>query len=207
MGQQLKIVAGVLLVVVVAFYAWWYWPRGEVLEKPEVLAQQALSAASLEQQEQAAAQLVVVAGKLHKTGPRNPAREPLVQVFKESKAPSVRVAAIRGLTSIWDYDNLDAMLEAMNDPSAEVQVAAKQMILTLLYLAPRNFPPATTAEERQAQIEKLRERWEVFRWAPGKPTTLSREQQEIVRRQLKDPEGPSSLEIRQRALAEQDEKK
>jgi hypothetical protein len=163
MGQQLKIVAGVLLVVVVAFYAWWYWPRGEELEKPEVLAQQALSAASLEQQEQAAAQLVVLAGKLHKTGPRNPAREPLVQVFKESKAPSVRVAAIRGLGSILDYGSVDTLLGALGDSSEQVQLAAKQMIVSLLCLDARRFGPAASAEEREAQAKELRARWEDFR--------------------------------------------
>jgi hypothetical protein len=186
MEQQLKIVAGVLLVAVVACYAWWYWPSHEKLESPEVLARQALSAASLEDQERACARLVVVAGKLHKTGTRNPAREPLLQVFKETKSPTVRVAAIRGLASIWDYDSMEAMFEALGDQSTEVQVAARQMIVNLLCLDPRRFPPAVSAEARQAQAKELRDRWEDFR------------------RTLKS--GLSKLEAWQQRLAARDEK-
>jgi hypothetical protein len=163
MGQQLKIAAGVLLLAVVVCYAWWYWPAHEKLESPEVLARQALSAASLEDQERACARLVVVADTLHKSGPRNPAREPLLQVFKESKSPTVRVTAIRGLASLWDYDSMEAMFEALGDPSPEVRMAAKQTIVSLLCLDRRDFPPVSSAEERQAQAQVLRARWEDFR--------------------------------------------
>jgi uncharacterized protein YigA (DUF484 family) len=186
MERQLKIAAGVLLVAVVACYTWWYWPSHEKLEAPEVLAQQALSAASLEDQERACARLVAVAGKLHKTGPRNPAREPLLQVFKESKSPTVRVAAICGLASIWDYDSMEAMFQALGDQSAEVQAAARQAIVNLMSLDPRRFPPAASAEAQQAQAKELRDRWEDFRKTPAN--------------------GRSKLEAWQQRLAARDEK-
>lgn len=184
----MKIAAGVLLVAVVVCYAWWYWPSHEKLESPEVLARQALSAASLEEQERACARLVVVAGKLHKSGTRNPAREPLLQVFKESQSPTVRVAAIRGLASLWDYDSMETMFQALGDQSTEVQAAAKQMIVNLLCLDPRRFPPAVSAEQRQAQAKELRARWEDFLRVPkrGGPSVLEAWQQRLAARDEKN---------------------
>jgi len=185
MAQQLKIAAGVLVLVVVVVYVWWCWPSQEKLESPQALAQQALSAPKLEEQEQACARLVTVAGKLHKSGPRNPAREPLFQVFQESKAPTVRVAAARGLASIWDYDSMEALLAALDDPSVEVQAAAKQVILNLLELDRRRFPPAVSAEERQAQAKEMRDRWEDFRRVPksGRPSKLEAWQKRLAVRE------------------------
>ncbi|MGD0898879.1 MAG: HEAT repeat domain-containing protein [Thermoguttaceae bacterium] len=162
MEQWLKVVAGVLLVVVVAVYAWWYWPSGETLESPEVLAGQALSAAKTQDQELACARLVVVAGKLGKSGTRNPAREALLRVFKQSKTPTVQGAALRGLASIWDYDSMGLLLDALGNDSVEVRAAAGQAVTSLLCQSREDFNPRAPPEQRKSQVQRLREQWKGF---------------------------------------------
>jgi hypothetical protein len=167
MEQQLRIVAGVLVAVVAAFYAWKYFAAGETSDSPEGLARQALGASNPEEQELACAHLVVLAAKLNKPESPNPAREQLIQVFKESKVPSVRATALRGLASIWDYDSMPLMLDALGDESIEVRATAGQAVAHLLSLDPTLFDAAATSENRQAAVQGLRDRWQDLK-KPGK---------------------------------------
>jgi hypothetical protein len=168
MEQQLKLVAGVLLAAVVAFYGWQYFASRETLDSPEELAAQALGGSKPEEQELACARLVALAAKLNKLESRNPAREPLVQVYKESKRASVRATALQGLASIWDYDSMPLMLDALDDESIEVRSAAGQAVTRLLSLDPAEFNAVATPEDRQVSAKGLRARWEDFHKKPNK---------------------------------------
>ncbi len=167
MQKQLTIVAGVLLAVVVVVYACWFWFGGEALESPGKLAQQALTAPTLEEQQAAAARLATVACLLRKTESQSPAREPLLQVLRsESTAPTVRAVAIPGLMWIWDYQSMDLLLAALDDPSVDVQNAARQAVVALLELDATKFPAVASADERQKQTQELKARWADFQ-KPG----------------------------------------
>jgi hypothetical protein len=187
MEQQLKLVAGVLLAAVVAFYAWRHFAARETLDSPQELAAQALGGGKPEEQELACARLVALAAKLNKSESRNPAREPMVQVYKESKRANVRATALQGLASIWDYDSMPLMLDALDDESVEVRAAAGQAVAVLLSLDPAQFDAVAAPEDRQTAVKGLRDKWQEFQ-KPGK-------------------NGHSRLQLWQERLSEQDKKK
>jgi hypothetical protein len=183
--KSLKVVAAVLCVLVAGTYAWKYWLARESADSPEKLAREAIAGADAESRQLACARLVAAAGRLQQAGSRNAARDHLVQVFKESTTPGVRAAAMCGLASLWDYDSMDLMLDALGDDAAEVRTAARQAILGLLCLDPSRFGETASGDDRQAQAKELRDRWDDFR-RPG-------------------PGGVSQLDLWKRRLADRDQ--
>ncbi len=152
----LAVLAGLLLVAV----AWW-WLSREHVESAEDLAQLALAGNSPEAQEQAAARLEALAGRLSKTGTRNAAQPHLSRLLAESKNPGVRAASMRGLASIWDYQNVPAMLDLLDDESSQVRQAAARSIESLIS-ADNTFDANAAPESRRAAAKRLREMWRDF---------------------------------------------
>jgi hypothetical protein len=159
MQKYLGIVAVALCTALLAYYGW-QWLFREPPESPKELAEQAL-AGTPEKQELAAAGLERVAGKFDKTGKRNPAQEYLAQVLLESKNPGVRAACMRGLATIWDYECVPAMLDALDDESPQVRSTAAAAVQTLLGVD-CHFQADDPPEIRQEAVRLLRNHWKNF---------------------------------------------
>jgi hypothetical protein len=90
--------------------------------------------------------------------PDNPTREHLRKVFRESESAPVRVAAIKGIAKGWDYDAMEDLFEALDDPSLEVRERAGRAVNRMLGLRfPYNAsdPPV----KRALVVSKMRETW------------------------------------------------
>ena len=92
----------------------------------------------------------------------NPTREHLRKVFRESDDSHVRVAAIRGIAKGWDYDAMEDLLDALDDPSVEVREQAgitAQKMIGLKFRYDASDPP----EERAKVVTHMRKMWEGLR--------------------------------------------
>jgi hypothetical protein len=158
-----KVLSGVLalLLAVVGARFWWTWQRAESLEEMTHAALEGSDPQDADYQEKAAARLVMRAGQLPKTGPRNAAQPYLTRLLMESKNPAVRAEGMRGLSQIRDYQSVPTMLELLNDPSPQVRRAAGLAIEGLIQAA-RKFNADATPEERKKEIEQLRAMWKQF---------------------------------------------
>jgi hypothetical protein len=151
MLKPLGILAAVLAIAVAGVYGWRLLSAERPLT-PETLAQAALQAASAEERELAAVQLLQF-GK--------PAREHIVRVFTESKEPEVRAACLLGLADQWAYRQMPLMLDALEDESALVRAQAGEAVQLLLKVD-YGFNAADPPERRQKVLKQLRERWKEF---------------------------------------------
>ncbi|MCG8587453.1 MAG: HEAT repeat domain-containing protein [Pirellulales bacterium] len=92
----------------------------------------------------------------------NPTRQHLRTVFRQSQSPPVRVAAIEGIAKGWDYDAMEDLFAALDDPSVEVRERAGKAVQRMIGLRfPYNAsdPPAA----RAAVVAHMREKWEKLR--------------------------------------------
>lgn len=173
--QRLLAVLAALIVVALAL---WVWRRPRT-ETPEQLARMALEGDDVARQEHAAVRLEALVGRLPGTSTRNAGRPFLAQVFTESRHPGVRSAAVRGLASIWDYEFLPAMLDLLDDDSAQLRGAAAIAVESLLS-AEHRFNAADPPAQRQAVAAQLRQMWKTFA-----ETRLPRWQQQLEQNDMK----------------------
>lgn len=161
MGKhRLAVLLAVLAGLLVLAGAWWLLSR-EHVESAEELAQLALEGNSPDVQERAAARLESLAGQLPKTGARNAVQPHLSRLLAESKNPGVRAASMRGLASIWDYQNVPTMLDLLDDESSQVRQAAATSVAALMS-ADNKFDTNAALESRRAAAKRLREMWRDF---------------------------------------------
>ena len=130
---------------------------------PDELAQQALKAASPDEQELAAVALAQLANDDElKPQFREKAKQHLRTVLAESPAAPVRAACIQGLASQWDYESMPALLDALDDESSVVRsragVAVERM-MSVDFGFRHDDPPAM----RQDTAKRLRGHWETWR--------------------------------------------
>jgi hypothetical protein len=147
--------ACVLLVVLVAIYGWSWFFRERVLSADE-LAEIALTAGSLEEQEAAAAKLAAMG---------RPAQSQLARVLGASKEPGVRATVVGELASQQAYECMPALLDALGDESLVVRGRAAGAMNRLLQIDVgyrADDPPA----QRQAAAKAYRAYWEKIRDKP-----------------------------------------
>ena len=158
-SNRLRILVGMLLALLAMGLARWWLSRSKHVETPQELAQQALQADSPEKQERAAVKLQAAAARLHKTGPRNAAQPYLSRVFLESKNPAVRIPCMMGLVGIWDYECMPAMLDLLDDESAQVRGAAAGAVSQLIGVWKGDFKADDPPEKRKQEAARIRECW------------------------------------------------
>jgi HEAT repeat protein len=143
--------AGVVLLATV-IYGWYYFPRGG-RPSPDDLQQQALSAATPQEQQAAAAQLCDWG---------EAALPQLRRVLEASELPEVRVMIIQTLGNLYDFDSMDLLLSALSDPSPEVrQRSILELRRMLGYVAA--FDPNGPEAQRQKAIDLIRKDWETLK--------------------------------------------
>ena len=163
MSSQMRISVGVVILVLLAGgVAVRLVLSRPVVESPEKLTEMALHASTAEEQEQGSARLVALASKTHGTGTRNAVQPYLVRLFNESTNPGVRSAAIRGLATIWDYECVPQMLDALNDPSPQVRANAAESVSRLVEFT-TDFDTNAPPENRAPAAKKLHDAWEKFK--------------------------------------------
>jgi HEAT repeat protein len=134
--------------------AWVYWPRTKAAPTAQELAQQALSASSVQVQTQAAIQL----------GTQG-AMTQLREVVAEARDPEVRAAAVQGLGDLQDFQSVPELLALCNDSSALVRGRAGAALSNILG-ADFGFEADAPAERRTATIEAMRKMYEQMRRNP-----------------------------------------
>ncbi len=138
---------------------------------PEGLAQKALEAATPEEQELAAVELVRVASD-EELGPqvREEAREHLRHVLAKSQSPPVRLACVRGLGSQWDYQGMPVLLDALDDESDLVRSGAAMAVERMMSVdlaSPRyQYQYADPPAKRAPAIKRIRQDWDKKRDSP-----------------------------------------
>lgn len=148
----LAVVAGLAVVV----FAWRYFSRDRLLA-PAELADIALTAEDPQRRGGAAAQLI-------RHG--EAAREELRRVLAESDNDDVKSACIQALAAIHDYDSMNNILDALEDPSPLVRARAGQTVDQLLG-ATYGFSYDAPQDVRQRQIEFLRKEWQSLKESEG----------------------------------------
>jgi len=159
----LAAVVGLALIVV----AWWFLSR-ERVPSPEELAEIALTAESPQERERAAAQLI-------RHG--DDAKDELRRVLAGSDTPEVRAICVQGLAALRDYDSMENMLDALEDPSAVVRSAAARAGMQLLG-AKYEFDAEGPPEKRKKTVEFFRETWSEYKDADGFKAWMDQMQQE-----------------------------
>ena len=151
MSKGLKIAAGVFLGLFVVVYGCILLRgRSPDIRSVEELAQQALQADSRQKRERAAVQLA------------SRGEESIVhlrQVLSTSESPQVRAACVEGLGRQWDYDSIEELFAALEDPSPLVRGRAGAALMRMLGRQ-RDFRADAPPEERQHFIRLLRGDWE-----------------------------------------------
>ena len=96
------------------------------------------------------------------TKPKKPSRRALPTVrekFFESSEPEVRAKAARRMGLLYDYNNMDSLLDAMEDPSPEVRAAANKAVVRMIGLD-AHFDANGPIEKRQKIINLFRREWQ-----------------------------------------------
>ena len=100
---------------------------------PDELAQEALKAATPEEQESAAVELAAVANDEELQPPlREKAKINLREVLAESQSPMAQAACLQGLSSQWAYESMPAFLDALDHESDLVRSRAVAAVDKLL---------------------------------------------------------------------------
>jgi len=167
MHRSLLIGLGVVVGIAVVVVAWWFFSRPRMLS-PEELAEIALRAESPQERERAAAQLLRHRGE---------ALDELRRVFAQSDTPEVRAICVQALAALRDYDSMEEMLDAMEDPSAVVRSRASRAVMQLLG-AKYEFDAEAEPEIRQETIDYFRGMWEKYKDSEGFRESIERMQQE-----------------------------
>jgi len=160
----LFVVAGVLLVVVAAYYGWTLLKPAPKKATPQQLAETALDkAAPPEKRVEAAAEL----SRYTHTDRESPAAvQESRRVFSESREPEVKAAAIQSMASNWDFDSIDTLFSAMDDDDLLVRARAHAAVQRLLQVD-AGYRADAPREERLAKIKMYRDDWEKFRHSPA----------------------------------------
>jgi hypothetical protein len=139
-------VAGLLAAVLL----WWrVLPRGEDLVPLETLETQAMDDSDRQLSQEAAASLA-------SRGPGSV--DYLRRIAAQGPSPDVRAVAIDGLGSNWDYESMEFLLTAMDDPSPRVRARAASVVAGMIGRE-RNFQPLADPRERQRIIAAYRDDW------------------------------------------------
>ncbi len=150
----LATVFGVLLLVAIIYYGRRLMSGGR--PSPETLTERALSAASETEKEEATIEL-------SRLGPK--ASPHLRKLLAESDSPQVRAVCIQSLGSVYDYESMPAILEALDDESRLVrgraEVAASKM-LGRDYGLRRDL----SEDERARIVTLMRTEWEALDGSP-----------------------------------------
>jgi len=155
MNKKLGIVAGIILIGAAGYYACGRLGQEET-KTPQQLVEQALQAENPEQREMAAAQLAQFPTKGRK------ATVQLRTVLKKSDSPVVRATAIQGLASEGDYESMNEIIAALNDPNPLVRGRAGAAVEDMLGLRfdMRHDDPT---EKRRVKIQLVKDAWEDMR--------------------------------------------
>jgi hypothetical protein len=154
-GPVLRYLSCGAAVILLAAAVLWLWFGRRPLS-PEELAQQALGAATVDGQEQAAIELV-------RRGKESV--ELLRRVFSESRTPEVRAAIAQGLGHQRDVDSLPHLIDAMEDPSPLVRGRAGVAVVEIVGLEVP-FSADGPPEERRKAVAFYRGFWRDAQ-APG----------------------------------------
>jgi hypothetical protein len=162
--QILIVIFFCLLVITVAYYglSWILTPR---IASPEELAEQALTADTIQEKEMAATKLASLG---------NIAEKQIVEVFNKTNEPGVRAAMIEGLGTILSFDHMDAILAALNDDSEWMRGRAAFAVHEMLDY---NFPVEETPEVRAKALLYIRDCWNKLRNSPDYPVYVEKRKQ------------------------------
>lgn len=152
MNSVLRIVLGCLLACTAVVYGS-RWLGRPAVSTAESLAEVALHGESAERQETAAVNLSDI-------GP--PAREQLRRVLRESREDRVRAACIQALGDLYDYDEMELLLKALEDDSAWVRTRANGAVSRLLG-RDHGFLPQAAPKDRSDAIARMRRDWSTMR--------------------------------------------
>ncbi|MDE0735626.1 MAG: hypothetical protein OSB47_07375 [Pirellulaceae bacterium] len=146
MRATLLIIAGILALVV----GWIYFAPGDSIPSPEELAEQALNAATSEEQEAAAV-------KLSQSGQAGITQ--LRRVYQESTVVEVRAACIKGLGVLRDYDSMAIFFDGLEDDSALIRGRAGVAMVRMLGRDYR-FRANGSVADRVKSITGMQKAWE-----------------------------------------------
>ncbi len=150
----LPALGGVVLIAAI-FYAWYLTPR-ETRASPDDLKTRALSAATPAEREAAAGQLSAAGAT---------AAPQMREVLSLTDLPSVKAIMIQSLGNLYDYDSMDLLLNALDDPSLEVRQHSGNAVRAMLGRTIPYDAQASTAERAKA-IAFMRKDWEQLRDSP-----------------------------------------
>ncbi len=148
MSRNLIVVACALVVVTITYFGYG-WLFAEQPSSPQELAQTALEADSADERETAVAQL---------SGLGRESTEHLQRVMIKSNSPAVRATAIQGLARQWDYDSMDAIIDALDDDNPLIRGRAGRAAERMLGLR-FDFRYDAPVEERKVKIKLIRAAW------------------------------------------------
>jgi hypothetical protein len=146
--------AGVVLLVTV-IYGWYYFPRGG-RPSPERLQQLALTAATPQEQQAAAAQLCDWG---------EAAKPQMRSVLESSKEPAIKAMMIQRLGAMFDYDSMDLLLAGLSDESVMVRERSMLVVRNMLGRSVPFDPNAPEAQRAKA-VEWMRKEWDQLKASP-----------------------------------------
>jgi len=144
---------GLCLVAVGAIIALIAANRGPARPSIEELEQQAVSGGQVTDQQRAVNQL---------TESGSAARPALRRTLRQAAEPEVKAASIQGLGQLYDYESMDDLLKALDDPSPLVRGRAGVAVQRLLG-ADFGFSPELEGEQLEQKITVLKKEWERMR--------------------------------------------
>jgi hypothetical protein len=136
---------------------------------PAELAHKALQSDDPAEQERAAVDLAQL-GSNKELDPqiRDEAKQQLRHLLDKTQSPLVRKACIHGLGSLWDYESMPAMLDALDDESEAVRSAASVTVERMMSvtLAGFGYKFSDPAQKRAPAVKRIRADWETKRDSP-----------------------------------------
>jgi hypothetical protein len=146
----LYIVAGVLVVIAVAYHGYGLLFGGDDAASPEELARTAIESSDPEEQFLAVKELLRLGEK---------ASPQLREVLAASGSAKVRTLCVRQLAALKDYDSVPAMLDALQDPSPEIRWQAGRSVSQMLHVD-NGYRYDDPPEKRAPMVEAYRQRWQ-----------------------------------------------
>jgi hypothetical protein len=144
-----------VVLLVGAFYAWYYLPRSS-RPSPDTLRQQALTAATPTERQAAAAQLADWGEE---------AKPQMREVLSATDQPEVRALMIQTLGGMFDYESMELLLQGLDDESLEVRQRSGYAVRTMLGAA-LPYDAQAPAEERAKAVAWMRNDWEQLKASP-----------------------------------------
>jgi len=156
-NNRLFVLAGVLSILVLSWYGWG-WISSSSKPSPQQLADTALKSPNPQEKERAAVRLAQM---------EYTAVPEMCRVLQESDVPAVKAAMIQGLAVDRDFNSMDTLLNAMNDPILLVRVRAAGAVQRMLQIEVPGYRPEAPPEERLKAIKIYRAEWEKMRVSPA----------------------------------------